>query len=68
MHNSKNEIENACMDLLFNKSELDAVIFATNLLSIAGLTCVHRSNIKIPDDLALIGFDGGDCLIYFIHQ
>lgn len=63
--NSKTEIENACMNLLIDKKEIDAVIFATNLLSVAGLSCIHKSNIKIPDDLAFIGFDGGDCFDLF---
>lgn len=64
-NNSKPEIEKACNDLLIDKREVDAVIFATNLLSVTGLTCIHKSDIKIPDDLAFIGFDGGDCFDLF---
>jgi LacI family transcriptional regulator len=65
LKNSKTEIENACMNLLINKREIDAVIFATNLLSVAGLSFIHKNNIKIPDELAFIGFDGGDCFDLF---
>jgi LacI family transcriptional regulator len=65
LNNTKTEIENACLNLLINKREIDAIIFVTNLLSVAGLSCIHKSNIKIPDDLAFIGFDGGDCFDLF---
>ncbi|MBK7478368.1 MAG: substrate-binding domain-containing protein [Bacteroidales bacterium] len=27
--------------------------------------CIHEHKIKIPDDLAFIGFDGGDCFDLF---
>lgn len=63
--NSKTDIENACLDLLISEKKIDALVFATNLLSIEGLYCIHNKKIKIPDDLAFIGYDGGDCFNLF---
>lgn len=63
--NSKTDIENACLDLLVSEKKIDALVFATNLLSIEGLYCMHNKKIKIPDDLAFIGYDGGDCFNLF---
>ncbi|MFA5818044.1 MAG: substrate-binding domain-containing protein [Bacteroidales bacterium] len=63
--NSKTDIENACLDLLVSEKKIDALVFATNLLSIEGLYCIHKKKIKIPDDLAFIGYDGGDCFNLF---
>lgn len=63
--NSKTDIENACLDLLVSEKEIDALVFATNLLSIEGLYCIYNKKIKVPDDLAFIGYDGGDCFNLF---
>lgn len=59
------EIEYACNDLIIKNKRINAAIFATNVLSISGLTCIHKYNIKVPEDLACIGFDGGDCFDLF---
>ncbi|HUX58290.1 MAG TPA: substrate-binding domain-containing protein [Bacteroidales bacterium] len=62
---SKTDIDNACLDLLIPEKKIDAFIFATNMLSIEGLYCLHKNNIKIPDDIGFIGYDGGDCFNLF---
>ncbi len=36
---------------------LDAVIFATNYLAINGLKAIRNLGLRIPDDIAVVGFD-----------
>lgn len=48
-----------------NGNCLDALLFATNTLSIEGLYCVQELKFKIPDDLAIIGFDGNEAFDFF---
>jgi len=57
--NTNTDIENACLDVLVSEKKIDALIFATNYLSIEGLYWIQNNKIKIPDDLAFIGYDGG---------
>lgn len=61
----RTDIKNACLDILISEKKIDALIFATNLLSIEGLYCVNEKKIKIPDDIGFIGYDGGDCFNLF---
>ncbi len=42
---------------MVNEKHADAVIFLTNMLAINGLYCLNEMNVKIPDDLAVIGFN-----------
>ena len=44
---------------------VDALFFATNTLSIAGLYKINDLGIKVPEDLALIGFDGNEAFDFF---
>ncbi|MCL5071470.1 MAG: LacI family transcriptional regulator [Actinobacteria bacterium] len=51
---------NLSKELLESASNLDA-IFATNLdLTLGTLITIKNKNIKIPDDVALVGFDDSD--------
>ena len=54
------------MDEIILRSETEAILFTTNTLSIAGLYAIRRNNLKIPDDLAVIGFDGNEAFDFFI--
>ncbi|MEX0987032.1 MAG: substrate-binding domain-containing protein [Bacteroidales bacterium] len=45
--------------------KIDAIIFATNTLTIKGLYFLLRQSIKVPDELAIIGFDGGEAFDFF---
>jgi LacI family transcriptional regulator len=58
---SLKDMENMFNDLLIENKKVDAIIFATNALSVSGLYCAQKNNLIIPDDVAFIGFDGGDC-------
>lgn len=46
-------------------SKLDAIIFATNSLTIAGLYYFQDKKIRIPADIAIIGFDGSAAFDFF---
>ena len=59
------DIEDACLSLLVSDNKLDALFFATNMLSIEGLYCIHKRKIKIPEEVGFIGYDGGDCFNLF---
>jgi LacI family transcriptional regulator len=58
---SQNDMEHVFCELLGKEKRTEAVICATNALSVHGLICAKRCNIVIPDDVAFVGFDGGDC-------
>jgi LacI family transcriptional regulator len=65
LNKAKTDVSDACIDLFVKNKNVDAIIFATNLLSIQGLYCIVENKIKIPEDLGFIGFDGGDCFDLF---
>jgi len=46
-------------------NNIDAVIFTTNTLSLAGLYEIHGLGIKVPEELAIIGFDGNEAFDFF---
>lgn len=37
-----------------------AIVYANDLMAIAGLGVAHRRGVRIPEDLSMIGFDGTD--------
>ena len=44
-------------EFLSANRELDAVLFATNYLTIGGIKAIQQMGLGIPDDIAIIGFD-----------
>lgn len=58
---------NKTIDAAFIKEEkkLEALFFVTNTLSLAGLYKINNLGIRVPDDLALIGFDGNEAFDFF---
>jgi LacI family transcriptional regulator len=58
---SQKDMDSVFNELLVINKKTDAIIFATNALSISGLFCLQKNRLKIPDDIAFIGFDGGEC-------
>jgi LacI family transcriptional regulator len=52
--------EMAAMEDYFKSTDLDAVFFATNYLGIAGLECLQKLNIAIPDQMGVASFDDHD--------
>lgn len=53
------------LDQFIEKKKVDALIFATNSLTIAGLYYCLKKNIRVPDQLAIIGFDGNFSFDFF---
>jgi len=53
------------LDNLINKVKTKAIIFSTNTLSIDGLYWLTEMNKRIPDDVAVVGFDENDVFNLF---
>jgi len=60
----KYDMEQIIEDIVKEK-KTNALLFATNALSINGLYAVRKYNIKIPEELAIIGFDGHEAFDFF---
>ena len=61
------DIEKVLQSIYNNRVEkkIDALIFATNMLSMAGLYKIQELNLRVPEDIALIGFDGNESFDFF---
>lgn len=57
LRQDQKKITNIIKGFLVKNNHLEAVLFATNYLSINGLGATRILKIKIPDDMAVIGFD-----------
>ena len=53
------------MGLTSGDSPLEALIFATNSLSLGGLYSIKKTGLRVPNDLAIIGFDGNEAFDFF---
>jgi LacI family transcriptional regulator len=53
------------LEHLIRKERIDAVIFLTNALTVNGLYCLNEMNVKIPDDVAVFGFNRNDAFNLF---
>ncbi len=47
------------------EDKINALFFATNTLTISGLYYIKKLNSKIPEELAIIGFDGNEAFDFF---
>lgn len=54
------DIELIFNNIDFSSEQKNAVFFATSALSVAGLYCLRKKDVKIPEELGFIGFDGGE--------
>jgi LacI family transcriptional regulator len=61
----QNETRNCMAELISGDKKVDALLFATNALTISGLYCLKEFNIKVPEDIAIIGFDGNAAFDFF---
>jgi LacI family transcriptional regulator len=50
---------------LSDPNPVDAIFFTTNLLTVSGLKYINSIGIKIPDQLAIVGFDETDAFDLF---
>lgn len=54
------------IDWFLDKSNpVDAIFFTSNLLTIAGLKHLNKLGVKVPDELAVVGFDKTDAFELF---
>ncbi len=63
-HSVKSDIEKI-IDDLFNEKKISALLFSTNNLSISGLYSIRNHRLKVPDELAIVGFDGHEVFDFF---
>jgi len=61
----RQDIEKALNDFVIESKNTHAILFATNALSISGLYTIQKKCLKIPEDIAFIGFDGGESFDLF---
>lgn len=59
------DMKKVLLELTREGKKVDAVLFATNALSIKGLYFIKENNIKVPDQLGVIGFDGNEAFDFF---
>ncbi len=62
--NSRPGIKKA-LEKLIHREHVDAIMFLTNMLAINGLYCLSEMNVKIPEDVAVVGFNGNDAFNLF---
>ena len=51
--------------LISSEKKVDALIFATNALTVSGLYRIRNLKLKVPEELAIIGFDGNAAFDFF---
>lgn len=64
----KDDMAKGIESLLNGKLKPDALLFATNALSISGLYAIKKFGANVPGDLAVIGFDGSEAFDFFNPQ
>ena len=63
--NVNTDTSKAIDKLTTGEKKVDALFFATNALTISGLYCIQKLKLKVPDELAIIGFDGNAAFDFF---
>ncbi|HHP7240658.1 MAG TPA: LacI family DNA-binding transcriptional regulator [Cyclobacteriaceae bacterium] len=53
------------MDEYIKNNLIDSIIFATNSLTVGGLYYCQKNKVLVPDQLAIIGFDGNYAFDFF---
>ncbi|WP_214229214.1 LacI family DNA-binding transcriptional regulator [Pedobacter sp. B4-66] len=61
-YGSSSELIHDVADFLKEEKGLDAIICATNYITMAGLRAIQQLGLKIPDDIALLSFDDFELL------
>lgn len=63
--NVDQDVDKILNGLLKQGQGIDSIIFATNTLTVSGLYFFQKNQIKIPEDIAVIGFDGNVAFDFF---
>lgn len=61
----KEDMEKAMEQLLTGDVKPDALLFATSILSVTGLYAIRNYDVKVPEDIAIIGFDENEVYDFF---
>lgn len=61
----KQDMAKAMKELLTGDQKPNALLFGTSILSVTGLYAIRNYNLKVPDDIAVIGFDGNEVYDFF---
>lgn len=65
-HNYKDHVAVGMATLLDNPSKaVDALVFATNSISVQALKIIHEKKLIVPKDLGIISFDESDTFEFF---
>ena len=59
------DMDKAIQSAYKDGKKINALFFATNTLSIAGLYKIQKLKLNVPKDFALIGFDGNEAFDFF---
>lgn len=59
-----NDLQQRISEIIL-QPETDAILFATNTLTIAGLYALQKNKLEIPERLAVVGFDGSESFDFF---
>ena len=59
------QIEQALQNLLIKNKKIDAIVFATNSISIQSLKVIHHLKIKVPQELGIVSFDESEVFDFF---
>lgn len=63
--NINNDVKAAIDSFLSDPQPVDSIFFTTNLLTVSGLKYINSLGIKIPEQLAIVGFDETDSFDLF---
>jgi LacI family transcriptional regulator len=63
--NINSETDNAIEKLTSGGNGVDALIFATNAITISGLYSIKEKRLKVPEELGIVGFDGNAAFDFF---
>lgn len=64
--NYKKNVDDAVTKLIGKKgNEIEALVFATNSISVQALISIHSKGIRVPDQLKIISFDESDTFEFF---
>ena len=64
-HFTRIQTEKAIEQFLDDNKEIDALLFATNSLTTAGLNFINKKGIKVPDQMGIVGYDGNEAFDFF---
>ncbi|HET6559441.1 MAG TPA: substrate-binding domain-containing protein, partial [Prolixibacteraceae bacterium] len=61
----KEDMEKAVDEMFTSSIRPDALLFATSILSVTGLYAIRKYDVKVPEDIAIIGFDENEVYDFF---